>query len=105
MHVSDGAVARVNSGCTFSNIASNPPILVNTNGLVIKHEGIVYTNVSNNDAYFTGGRIIDLASEGYSRPTNCAPGTMFVDWSYGVAKPIWRDEAGTGWIDATGTAV
>jgi len=37
-----------------------------------------------------------------SRPTRGAPGLMFFDTTLG--KPIWRNAAGSGWVDATGAA-
>ena len=40
------------------------------------------------------------------RPANLFVGQAYFDTSLGTnGKPIWVDKNGTGWVDATGTAV
>jgi hypothetical protein len=59
--------------------------------------------VNMNDFFNAGFTFaVDISAGTAGRPTSVAPGAMYFDTTIG--KPVWRNGANTGWVDATGTA-
>jgi hypothetical protein len=75
-------------------------------------DGTVVTPNANGEVTVDAKHAADLIRAGFAvesgvgataaRPAVAPPGTPFFDTT--LNKPVWRNAAGTGWVDATGTA-
>jgi hypothetical protein len=48
-----------------------------------------------------GGIVAGNVGPTAGRPPTAGPGTLYFDTT--LNKPVWRNAAATGWVDATGT--
>jgi hypothetical protein len=73
-------------------------------------DGTVATPNANGEVTVDAKHAADLLRAGFAvesgagptaaRPSVAPPGTSFFDTT--LNKPVWRNAAGTGWVDATG---
>ncbi len=95
------APPNIPPGGTFSDSAGNATTIDATGRCQVD------TSVVRMDDFAGAGFVPAPDTASAVRPTVTYPGQPYFDTTLaaGVGKPIWRNAANTGWIDATGASV